>query len=64
MGILVSSIFNISNIISSSLTIHGKDVKIKKSKNTETDLNSRIHKLELENAKLKGRNEEKEVAHS
>jgi uncharacterized integral membrane protein len=58
-GILVSSVFNISNSISSSLTIHGKDVKIKKSKSTETDLNSRIHHLELENANLKGRNEEK-----
>ncbi len=64
VGILVSSVFNLSNIISSSLKIHGKDVKLKKSKNTETDLNNRIHQLELENARLKGRNEEKEVTHS
>jgi uncharacterized integral membrane protein len=58
-GILISSIFNMSNIISSSLTIRGKDVKLKKSKSTETDLDNRIHQLELENANLKGRIEEK-----
>ncbi len=61
VGILVSSIFNLSNIISSSLQMHGKDAKIKKSNSTVTNLHSRIHQLELENAKLKGRSEGKEV---
>jgi uncharacterized integral membrane protein len=59
-GILVSSIFNISNIISSSLTIHGKNAKIKKSKGTMDDQDKYIRKLELENAKLKGRDEKNE----
>ncbi len=57
LGLLVSSLINLSNIISSSLTIHGKDAKIKQSKGTVADLEKRIHQLELENAKLTGRDE-------
>lgn len=53
IGLLLSSIINIANSISSSFMLHGKDVKIKQTKKVVVDLTKYIHQLELENAKLK-----------
>ena len=57
-GLLLSSLISLVNSISSSLTIHGKDVKIKETKKTVTDLTKRIHQLELENERLKAKDED------
>lgn len=53
IGLLLSSIISLVNSISSSFTLHGKDVKIKETKKTVVELTKQIHQLELENAKLK-----------
>ena len=52
MGIFISWIISLLGSITSSLTIYGKDTKIKKSSKEIDDLNERIHDLELENTKL------------
>ncbi|HLL60703.1 MAG TPA: lipopolysaccharide assembly protein LapA domain-containing protein [Candidatus Nitrosocosmicus sp.] len=57
IGLLVSAIINSIQGIGSSLTIMGKDNKIKASSKTVNDLNNKIRQLELENAKLRGENE-------
>ncbi len=53
LGLVISSLIGLVNSISSSLTIRGKNVKIKESGKTVTDLTKRIHQLELENERLK-----------
>ncbi len=52
VGLLLSSVISLINSISSSFTLHGKDVKIKEGKKTVIDLTKIIHQLELENTKL------------
>lgn len=52
-GLLFSSIISMAQSISSSFTLHGKDVKIRKSNNSLVELTKHIHQLELENARLK-----------
>lgn len=53
LGISTAWIISLVGSISSTLTIHGKDTKIKESKKEIADLIKRIHQLELENEKLK-----------
>lgn len=54
VGLLVSSIVNISDSISAMFTIQGKDSKIKAGEKTVESLEKRIHELEIDNAELKG----------
>jgi uncharacterized integral membrane protein len=53
LGLLLSSLISVVNALSSSLTIHGKNVKIKETKQTLADVTKHIHQLELENERLK-----------
>jgi cell shape-determining protein MreC len=53
-GVLVSWILSLVSTVSSSLTIHGKESEIKNANKTITELNKKVHALELENAKLAG----------
>ncbi len=55
IGLLLSSVISVVNSISTSFRLHGKDVKIKQTKKTVTDLVKRNRELELEVANLKGR---------
>ncbi len=57
IGLVLSFLISLFNSISSSLTIHGKNVKIKETKQTVNDLTKRIHQLELENEHLKTKEE-------
>lgn len=52
-GFFISWIISLAGSISSTLTIHGKNTKIKKSKKDIADLIKQNHQLELENNKLK-----------
>ncbi|OGK21258.1 hypothetical protein A3C23_01965 [Candidatus Roizmanbacteria bacterium RIFCSPHIGHO2_02_FULL_37_13b] len=56
IGLLSSSIISLVNSISTSFRLHGKDVKIKETKKTVTDLTKRNHELEQEITKLKEQN--------
>lgn len=58
VGLVLSSLISFVNSIAASLTIHGKDVKIKETKSTVVDLTKRIHLLELENERLKAKQED------
>ena len=51
--LLVSGLLYIIQSLSSSLTIHEKEDDLKKANNEIAELNRQIHKLELENTKLK-----------
>lgn len=53
VGVLLAYIIYMINSISTALTIHGKDKKIKESEKSAAELTKRIHQLELENAALK-----------
>ena len=57
LGLVLSSLLGLVNSIASSFTIHGKDVKIKESKQTVATLTKRVHQLELENERLKTKEE-------
>jgi lipopolysaccharide assembly protein A len=59
VGLLLSSLISVVNTLSASLTIHGKDVKIKETKQSLTDLTKRIHQLELENERLKTKHDDR-----
>ena len=52
LGLLIAWLFGLLSSLSSSITIFGKDVKIKKEKQTVAQLNNRVAELETENAKL------------
>lgn len=52
LGIFISWIISLLGSISSSLTIYGKDTKLKRSSKEISDLHETIHNLELENTKL------------
>jgi uncharacterized integral membrane protein len=51
-GIAMSLVINIFQTLSSSLTLRRKNTTIKGAHNTIADLQSKIHDLEIENAKL------------
>src|SRR5258708_4069408 len=52
LGIVISWFISIVDMMSSTVTIYGKDHEIKKSQETIVELKERIHDLELENAQL------------
>jgi len=55
IGILICWVISVFGSISTSLTIFGKNNKIKKDSKQIDDLNKKIHDLEIENANLKGK---------
>ena len=52
-GLIVAYLIHLVNSIFISLSIHGKDSKIKQAKNEIAELTKHVHKLELENEKLR-----------
>jgi uncharacterized integral membrane protein len=52
VGLLFAWMFNLLTVISSSLTIKGKDQALLKAKNDNLELIKKVHQLELENTKL------------
>ncbi len=57
LGFVVSWIISLVDVISSALKIHGKESTIKEANKKIAELNKRIHQLELENERLKGKSE-------
>lgn len=53
VGVLLTYIIHLVGSISTALTIHGKDNKIKESENDLTQMTKKTHQLELENESLK-----------
>jgi len=53
-GVLISFLISLVNGVSSSLTIRGKDVALRKANETVDALRMKTHDLELENERLKG----------
>ncbi len=58
LGIFVSWLISLIGSISSSLTIHNKNTVIDSARKSISDLEQKIHDLELENARLKGERHE------
>ncbi len=52
-GLILSYVVYLIHSISTSLTIRGKDNKIKEHKDEVLELTKRVHQLELENEKLR-----------
>src|SRR5690242_172805 len=52
-GLLLGYLFYLIHSISTSLQFRGKNKEIKKNKNEVLELTKRVHKLEIENEKLK-----------
>lgn len=61
VGALLASVTTLVNLITSKLTIMGKNSDLKKSYKTEEDLNAKVNKLKEENSVLK--EQIKELAH-
>ena len=53
LGICISWLINITNAISSNITLHGKDTALQGAQQTITALREENHKLELEIAAMK-----------
>ncbi len=52
-GLVLAYVISLIQTISASLTIRGKEKEISKNKNEVLELTKRVHKLELENEKLR-----------
>lgn len=52
-GLVLAYLVYLVNSIFTAFTMHGKDNKIKQTKNEIVDLTKQIHQLELENERLK-----------
>jgi uncharacterized integral membrane protein len=53
LGILLSLIISLTESITSAINMYGKDRKIKKTEDSLQNLETRIHELEAENARLR-----------
>jgi uncharacterized integral membrane protein len=53
-GLFISWIVSLVNSVTTGLTIHGKESKIKDINKENAELNRKVHQLELENERLKG----------
>jgi uncharacterized membrane protein (DUF106 family) len=56
IGLFASLIIHVTKALSSSLTINEQKDEIKKFKDETAELTKQVHKLELENTKLKAEN--------
>lgn len=61
LGLLLAWIFSLVNSLSSKMTIHGKENKIKEDERTITELTKTTHQLELDNARLKEKSGEEDI---
>lgn len=52
VGLVISYVVSLAQSISTSFTLHGKNVEIKKNKDEALDLTKRVHQLEIKNEKL------------
>lgn len=57
LGLLISAIINVFDGLSSMFEIHNRDTKIQQKQQTVEQLSRRVHDLEMENSRLKGRTE-------
>jgi len=55
VGLFVAWILYIAQALSARLTIYGKDQVVRKTRRTVTDLEQRVHELEVENERLRPR---------
>jgi uncharacterized integral membrane protein len=55
VGLFVAWILYIAQALSARLTIYGRDQVVRKTRRTVTDLEQRVHELEVENERLKAR---------
>ncbi len=53
LGLILAWVFSLVNSLSSKMTLHGKENKIKEEEKTIAELTKEIHQLELENTRLK-----------
>ena len=58
LGVFISWLINLVDVISSTLTIHGKDSALQNANKTITTLEEEKHELEIENASLRGQKHE------
>jgi len=61
LGLLLAWIFSLVNSLTSKITLHGKENKIKEEERTIAELTKEIHQLELENTRLKEKSGEGET---
>lgn len=64
IGLLISAVISAIDSISSSWALHSKDSKIKQKEQTVESLSTKVHDLEIENARLKGEREPLEVEYT
>ena len=57
IGLLLSWVISLMNGVSTGMTIHGQESQIGDYKKENAELTRTIHKLELENEKLRGKKE-------
>jgi uncharacterized integral membrane protein len=53
VGLFVAWILYLAKVLSSRVTIYGKDTEVRKARRTIVDLEQRCHELEEENGRLK-----------
>ncbi len=53
VGVVLAYVIHLVYSISTSMTIYGKDKKIKHAENELTELTKKVHQLELENTELR-----------
>jgi uncharacterized integral membrane protein len=53
VGLFIAWILYIARSVSTRLTIYGKDQVVRKTRRTVSDLERRVHELEVENARLR-----------
>lgn len=58
LGIFISWLISIVNAIGTTIEMHGKNSALRASQGTIDHLEKRVHELEIENARLKGAEEE------
>lgn len=61
IGLCIGAVMNIFRLISSSITIHGKDIAVKNATNTVKELQQRLHDAELENKLLREKLDEQYI---
>ena len=52
IGLILSYLVSLIQSVSTSFTLHGKNVEIKKNKDEVLELTKRVHQLEIKNEKL------------
>lgn len=61
LGLLLAWVFYLVRSFSSTITLHGKESKIKEANKTIAELAKKIHQLEIDNARLREKTGEQEA---